>query len=97
MKNERKELIVNLLRIGAFLQRNGNCILHEFNINQQQFVVLNHIFRNQPVNQSNICSNLLFEKSNISKIISKLESLKYIDQRKSGDDKRSTVITCTKT
>jgi DNA-binding MarR family transcriptional regulator len=97
VKDKRTDLIINLLRIGAFLQRDGNAILHNFKISQQQFVVLNHIFRNQPVNQNNICSSLLFEKSNISKIVAKLESLKYITLKRDLSDKRNAVILCTKT
>lgn len=76
--------------------REGNRIAIKFNINQQQFVVLNYILHNQPVNQNQICSGLLFEKSNLSKIIKKLETLKYIDVNKSISDGRSTIIECSK-
>ena len=47
--------------------REGNRIANKFNINQQQFVVLNHILYYQPVSQNQICSGLFFEKSNLSK------------------------------
>ena len=93
MKNK---IIINLLRINAYLMREGNRIANKFKINQQQFVVLNYILHNQPVSQNQICSGLLYEKSNISKIIKKLETLKYINVNKSVSDRRSTIIECTK-
>ena len=92
----RNKIMINLLRINAYLMREGNKIASKYKINQQQFVVLNYILHNQPVNQNQICSSLLFEKSNISKIIKKLETLKYIDVNKSLSDRRSTIIECSK-
>ena len=93
MKNQ---IVINLLRINAYLMREGNKIAGKFKINQQQFVVLNYIIRNQPVSQNQICSGLLFERSNISKIIKKLEIMKYIDVSKSNNDGRTAIIECTK-
>jgi DNA-binding MarR family transcriptional regulator len=95
MKNKKTNIIVGLLRIGASLQREGDRIVKAFSINQQQYVVLNHIYYNQPISQDKICSGLLFEKSNISKILKKLVELQYVHQSTSQQDKRSLVIVCT--
>lgn len=92
MKNE---IVINLLRIGAYLEREGDRISSNYNLNQQQFVVLNHILHNQPICQNKICSSLLYEKSNISKIIKKLKILEYIDVIRSNKDSRASIITCT--
>lgn len=93
MKNQ---IVINLLRISAYLIREGNRIVSQYNLNQQQFVVLNYIMHNQPVSQNQICSGLIFEKSNISKIIKKLESLNYISVNKSANDGRTSIIESTK-
>lgn len=95
MKSGTK-IIVGLLRLGALLQREGDRIAKRFDLNQQQYVVLNYIFHYQPICQREICSSLLFEKSNISKIIKKLEVLGYIVQQTSDSDKRSVSIMSTK-
>ena len=76
--------------------REGNRIASKFDLNQQQFVVLNYIKHHQPVSQNQICSGLLYEKSNISKIIKKLETLGYISISKSVNDGRTSIIECTK-
>lgn len=73
MEKERVRLVKELLRLGAFLQREANRLLAEYNLNQQQFVVLKTVQERGPVSQKEICSDLLFEKSNVSKIVNKLE------------------------
>ncbi len=95
MKKTQANIVVGLLRIGAFLQREGDRIVKVFYLNQQQYVVLNFIFRNQPLSQNDICSRLLYEKSNVSKILKKLEDLKYVMQKPSNKDKRYIDIICT--
>lgn len=89
----KRKIIFHFLQIGAFLYREGNRIVNEFGINQQQFVVLRFISNHQPVNQKDIHSHLLFEKSNLSKIIKKLESLHLIRKKVSADDNRFSILT----
>ena len=88
MLNDKNKIIVNLLRIGAYLLREGNRIAEKHGINQQQFVVLNFISENELVNQKEICSNLLYEKSNVSKIIKRLEKRGLIEKKSSSGDLR---------
>jgi DNA-binding MarR family transcriptional regulator len=95
MEKPHTNIIVGLLRIGAFLQREGDRIVKDFDLNQQQYVVLYYISVNQPLNQNDICSKLLYEKSNVSKIVKKLVALKYVTQSTSSRDKRYTDIACT--
>lgn len=95
MISQSDQIIIRLLHIGNQLLKSGNRITAESGLNQQQFVVLNYIVSYQPVNQNQICSGLILEKSNISKIISKLERFGYIQIRGSLSDQRSMVIEST--
>lgn len=93
---EREDKIVaNLLTIGTYLINGGNKILAEYGLNQQQFVVLRVICRTASVNQREVCSSLLFEKSHVSKIVKKLQSLDYISISRSATDNRVTMLTAT--
>lgn len=84
-----------LLKSGTYLQREGNRIVGEYGIKQQQFVVLNEIVRKGPLNQKELVGELLFEKSNISKIIKALVKKDLVEVELSEDDRRITVLTCT--
>ena len=86
-------IVFNFLRIGAFLYREGNRIVSEYGLNQQQFVVLKYISRHQPINQKEIYSHLLFEKSNLSKIIKKLKNLDLIKKETDLNDSRYSLLT----
>jgi DNA-binding MarR family transcriptional regulator len=78
MNNNRTQIVKHLLVLGAFLQREATRITSEFGLTQQQFVVLKTVEEMGPLCQKNICCSLLFEKSNVSKIIKKLETDKLI-------------------
>lgn len=88
-------MVRRLLLLGAFLQRAGNRLLHEFGLNQQQFIVLKEIRENGPISQKDICSDLLFEKANVSKIVGKLTADKLINSARSTDDGRFSLLTVT--
>ena len=88
-------IVTNILDIGWYLLRVGNRIAGEFDLTQQQFVVLNEIVNKTVVNQKQLVDDLFFEKSNVSKIIKKLNTLKYIEVSKSREDGRVTVINAT--
>jgi DNA-binding MarR family transcriptional regulator len=67
---EKETLIVQLLlRCGLFLQREMNQVCRRFGLKQQQFSVLNEIVWHGPINQKELGESLLFEKSNVSKIV----------------------------
>lgn len=96
MKTKQKiQIVKSLLRLGAFLQREGNRIVRDFGLNQQQLVVLKEIQEKGPVSQREICSELLLEKSNVSKIVGKLYSQGYINVSHSERDNRRSILTVT--
>ncbi len=95
MPDNKNKIIVNFLRIGAYLLREGNRIAEKYGINQQQFVVLNFISENKLVSQKEICSSLLYEKSNVSKIIKRLEKIGLVEKKSSSGDLRYSHINIT--
>lgn len=88
MESTEITIVKKLLLLGTFLQREGNRILQNFGLNQQQFVVLKEIHERGPISQKNICSRLLFEKSNVSKIIKKLAASGLIKVTPLSEDNR---------
>src|SRR5210317_1552003 len=64
------QIVQGLLKCGHFLQREMNQVCQRFGLKQQQFSVLNEIIWHGPINQKELGEKLLFEKSNVSKIIS---------------------------
>ncbi len=96
MDEKSNQIVISLLRLGAFLTREGNRVVADVGLNQQQYVVLNYIYAREPVCQKEICSSLLFEKSNVSKIIKKLTDLSFIEKGTSSDDGRIHKLTLTK-
>ncbi len=81
-------IVRSLLRLGAFLQREGNRLLSGHGLSQQQFVVLKEIEERGPLSQKEICSQLLLEKSNVSKTVKKLVRSGLVDRKPSPDDNR---------
>ncbi len=95
MDEKSNQIVISLLRLGAFLSREGNRIVADTGLNQQQYVVLNHIHSRGPVCQKDICASLLFEKSNVSKIVKKLSDLSFLKKESSSDDGRLHQLTIT--
>ncbi len=97
-KNRRENtdsIVSSLLRIGVFLQREGGRIVGEYGLKQQQFVVLNEIVRKKEIIQKELVGELLFEKSNVSKIVKKLRNSALIEVFPSPEDGRMTVLRAT--
>jgi DNA-binding MarR family transcriptional regulator len=88
MEREKTEIVKHALRLGAFLERTGTRLLQDFGLTQQQFIVLKRIEENGPLSQKDICSDLLFEKSNVSKIVRKLTNAGLIRKTFSEEDNR---------
>ncbi|ACS80425.1 MarR family winged helix-turn-helix transcriptional regulator [Maridesulfovibrio salexigens] len=86
------KMVIELLRLGAYLQREGARVTREFGLAQQQFVVLVAVKEQGPVSQKAILSDLLYEKSNVSKSIARLSALGLIQTSRSVDDSR--VVLC---
>jgi DNA-binding MarR family transcriptional regulator len=90
---EKETLIVQLLlRCGLFLQREMNQVCRRFGLKQQQFSVLNEIVWHGPISQKELGETLLFEKSNVSKIVSILSEKKLIDVEIAPGDRRMTLL-----
>jgi DNA-binding MarR family transcriptional regulator len=90
---EKETLIVQLLlKCGLFLQREMNQVCRRFGLKQQQFSVLNEIVWHGPISQKELGETLLFEKSNVSKIVSILLEKKLIDVEVAPGDRRMTLL-----
>jgi DNA-binding MarR family transcriptional regulator len=97
MENLESTIIFQLLQIGVYLIRKGDGLIKEYGLNQQQFVLLKYIVNNQPVNQANIHSRLMLNRSNISKIVKRLSSFGLIEiNENESSDKRLIFISATK-
>ncbi len=95
MDEKSNQIVISLLRLGAFLAREGNRVVADTGLNQQQYIVLNHIYSKGSLYQKDICSSLLFEKSNVSKIIRKLVDLSFVKKESSSNDGRLHQLTIT--
>ena len=82
----------SILNCSLFFQREINKILLTFKLNYQQLCVLNEIIWNGPVSQKELCEKLLFEKSNISKIIKKLLKKGLVQMTVDPIDRRLTLL-----
>jgi DNA-binding MarR family transcriptional regulator len=90
---EKETLIVQLLlKCGLFLQREMNQVCQQFGLKQQQFSVLNEIIWHGPINQKELGETLLFEKSNVSKIVRILSEKNLIDSAVAPGDRRMTLL-----
>jgi DNA-binding MarR family transcriptional regulator len=90
---EKEALIVQLLlKCGLFLQREMNQVCRQFGLKQQQFSVLNEIVWHGPINQKELGEKLLFEKSNVSKIIRILLEKNLIGSAVAPGDRRMTLL-----
>jgi len=86
------QIVQGLLKCGQFLQREMNQVCQRFGIKQQQFSVLNEIVWHGPLTQKELGETLLFEKSNVSKIVKILFSKKLIRVAVANNDRRLTLL-----
>lgn len=94
-KKRSVELVDTLFFINVFLQRSGNRQLAEFGLNQSQFAVLREIVNHRDLAQKDLLGDFLLEKSNVSKIIKKLEQMELITVDVCIDDRRQMVLNAT--
>ena len=87
------QLVQGLLKCGQFLQREMNQVCQRFGLKQQQFSVLNEIVWHGPLTQKELGQTLLFEKSNVSKIVKILFEKKWIRVTVAAHDRRLTLLT----
>ena len=87
------QIVQGLLKCGQFLQREMNQVCQRFGLKQQQFNVLNEIVWYGPISQKELGETLLFEKSNVSKIVKILLERKWIRVTVAAHDRRLTLLT----
>jgi len=87
------QLVQGLLKCGQFLQREMNQVCQRFGLKQQQFSVLSEIVWHGPLTQKELGQTLLFEKSNVSKIVKILFEKKWIRVTVAAHDRRLTLLT----
>ncbi|UCE51985.1 MAG: winged helix-turn-helix transcriptional regulator [Desulfobacterales bacterium] len=86
------QIVQLLLKCGLFLQRAMNQVCQRFGLKQQQFSVLNEIVLHGPISQKDLGEKLLFEKSNVSKIVNILSEKKWIRVVVAPHDGRLTLL-----
>ena len=86
------KIVQGLLKCGHFLQREMNQVCQRFGLKQQQFSVLNEIIWHGPLTQKELGESLLFEKSNVSKIVKILFERKWIGIAVAAHDRRMTLL-----
>lgn len=94
MSNANK-MVKELLRLGTYLQREGARVTREFGLTQQQFVILVAIKEQGPISQKGITSELLYEKSSVSKCVTRLLSLELVKISRDKDDSRVAICRIT--
>ena len=89
---KQSRLLLETLKCSQALEREINQMLRSAGLKYQQFVVLDEIIWNGPVSQKMVCETLLFEKSNISKIVKRLQDRQLIQLKVFPGDRRSTLL-----
>lgn len=89
---DEAQFLHQLLRCSHFIERGMNTILRQFDLKQQQFAILNEIVQNGPISQKELAENLLYEKSNISRIIKILSEKKLIQITAATENRRLTLL-----
>lgn len=90
------QIVQGLLKCGHFLQREMNQVCQQFGLKQQQFSVLSEIVWHGPLTQKELGETLLFEKSNVSKIVKILFEKKLIRVAVDTHDRRLTLLSETR-
>ena len=91
-KHISSAIFTQLLRIGSRLQKIGDRLASEYDLNQPQFVVLHEVANKKKLIQKDIIENLVLNKSHVSKMTQKLNRLGYISIMRTSEDKRRTVL-----
>lgn len=94
-KHISSAIFTQLLRIGGRLQKIGDRLASEYDLNQPQFVVLHEVANKKKLIQKDIIENLVLNKSHVSKMTQKLNRLGYISIMRTSEDKRRTVLNVT--
>ncbi len=85
-------LVQLLIKQGLFLHRELNQVCQQYELNTNQFSAINEIILQGPLSQKELCERLLFEKSNVSKIVKSLLDKNLITVSVPPNDRRSTLL-----
>ena len=85
-------LVQSLIKSGLFLQRELNQVCQQHGLSTNQFSAINEIIQRGPISQKELCERLLFEKSNVSKIVKTLLEKSLISVSVAPNDRRSTLL-----
>lgn len=91
-EENKTQTIQLLIKNGLFVQRELNQICQQFGLSTNQFSVLDIIVAKGPLSQKDLCKKLLFEKSNISKIVATLMGKDLINVISAPLDRRITLL-----
>ena len=91
-KEIEAQVIQLLIKNGLFLQRESGQSCQQHGLNANQFSALNEIILQGPISQKELCERLLFEKSNVSKIVKNLQEKDLISVTVAPNDRRSTLL-----
>lgn len=92
LPGDEAQIVQMLIICGLFLHRQMNMDCQRFGLKQQQFSVLNEIIWHGPISQKELGETLLFEKSNVSKIVKILFENKWIRVMVAPQDRRLTLL-----
>lgn len=91
-EENKTQTIQLLIKNGLFVQRELNQICQQFGLSTNQFSVLDIIVAKGPLSQKDLRKKLLFEKSNISKIVATLMGKDLINVISAPLDRRITLL-----
>lgn len=91
-KKTEAQLVMTLIKNGLFLHRKLGQVCQQSSLSTNQFVVMNEIILQGPLSQKELCSRLLFEKSNVSKLVKTLQDKELISVSVAPADRRSTLL-----
>lgn len=89
------QFVVSLLTLGNWLSRVGGRLMAPLGLSQQESVILIDAAGRGPVSQKELRSNLLLERSNVSKAVLHLTSMDLLTSEPSPTDGRAVLVRAT--
>ena len=88
-------LTASLLALGSWLTRVGGRLMAPLGLTQQESVILIAVAETGPVSQKDLRSDLLLERSNVSKAVIHLEAMGLLTAAPGASDARVVLVTPT--
>ena len=89
------QFTASLLALGGWLSRVGGRLMAPLGLSQQESVILLSVVDRGPVSQRQLRSDLLLERSNVSKAVLRLESAGLLATAPAPTDGRSVLVHAT--